>query len=163
MNLKQFMGLGFKPVYLAAIMVNDSFFRAVTINSLFSSEVTPRKEEVGFVFARKSRFLDSLSARKLFSVGLLNAFSEQEARFFASYQRANLELSAQPSWTEVRGVPIFSQARASISLELDEIISRNENCLVLARIVEFISGVEGVPLHYGRAEDAPTATYGALG
>ena len=159
MNLKEFMGLGFKPVYLAAIMVSDNLFRAVTINSLFSAEIMPRREEVGLVIANKSRFLNCLIDRGLFSIGLLDALSEQEARFFSTNQRADLDVGDQPNWTEMKGVPVFSMATASVVLELNDIISRNENSLVLTRVVEFIGGIEGGPLHYGRADLETSATY----
>ena len=69
-NIKSFMGIGFRPVYLA-VAIEDSKIFGVTVTSLVSTSARDGSEEVAFVLRNTSSFIRKIQELSAFSIYLL--------------------------------------------------------------------------------------------
>lgn len=142
------MGVAGRPVYVAATYTADGRLVGVTVNSVFSVNVSPPKDEVGLVLRANSGFLRSLWDTHVFSITLLNSDQERIAREFANPGRKPLEIEELHDWNIEKSVPLLSTAHSSIAAELTSSRRFGANTLLFAEVNSVTHHLPGEPLLY---------------
>lgn len=147
-SFRDFMGAAARPVYIAATTTRDGLLKAVTVNSVFSANVSPPHDEVGIVLRSDSSFLQSVLDSRDFSVTLLNSGQVRIAEEFASSHRRPTQIGKSEDWSFDHTVPILKEAHSSIAATFCSVKEIGKNTLLLGQVKEVQMHHGGQPLLY---------------
>ena len=149
-NIKAFMSIGFRPVYLAAV-VDDLKVYSVTITSLISTRVETGSEEVAFVLRNSSSFISMVRVFKIFSIYLLESNQKELAVASSSQVKPSDVIGKYFDLDPDSKALNLKSYCARIDLVFKEVVARGENSIVYATVESTITDVAGSrpPLMYG--------------
>lgn len=150
-NIKDFMTIGYRPVYLA-VSIDGLDISGVTVTSLVSTSVTDGSEEIALVLRESSSFVKKINKRNKFSIYLLDI--KQRDLAIECSQRDKSDEVIKEFFTEgvdSQGIYLNDYV-GHMSLKMNDFVVRGDNCVIFASVVSVSVSSDSsrsTPLMYG--------------